>query len=156
MHDIRWSQFPYVAQRRVGLLGTQKFSPKDRVLQSKRCYVSVSGGPSIPSLYVKNCDLHSNSIMPTSKSVPPGHEHDWATVQIAVFDSQWRGWSISACWFIANYNILIEELKLSTSQVLILTNLLLCYIWKLASPDITHAINLPGFGNGISYLECSC
>ena len=36
---------------------------------------SASGGPSVGSPCVENCNLHGNSIMPTSKSVPPGHGH---------------------------------------------------------------------------------
>ena len=51
-------------------------------------YESASGGPSIPSLGVENCDLHGNSIVPSSKSVPPGpHGHNWITLQITVFEA---------------------------------------------------------------------
>ena len=49
-------------------------------------YESASGGPSVHLLHVKNCDLHGNSIVPTSKSVPPGRGHNRVTVQITVFD----------------------------------------------------------------------
>ena len=48
---------------------------------------SASGGPSVLSLCVKKCDLHGNSIVPTSKLVPPGRGHNQVTIQIAVFDS---------------------------------------------------------------------
>ena len=48
---------------------------------------SASGGPSVRSPYVNNCNLHDNLIVPTSKSVPPGRGHDRVTMQIAVFNS---------------------------------------------------------------------
>ena len=50
-------------------------------------YESASGGPSVRSPCIKNCNLHGNSIVPTSKSVPPGRGHDRVTMQITVFDS---------------------------------------------------------------------
>ena len=39
-------------------------------------YESASRGPSVPLVGVENCDLHSNSIVPTSKLVPPGCSMD--------------------------------------------------------------------------------
>ena len=43
--------------------------------------------------------------------------------------------------FIADCNVLIEELEQSVSLALILANLLLCHIWKLVPPDVTHVIS---------------
>ena len=80
--DIRWNQLPYMVQQRVGWLerriSHRKFEFFD--LNVTISYESASGGP------VKNCDLHGNSIVSTSKSVPPGRRHDRVTVQIAVFE----------------------------------------------------------------------
>ena len=73
-------------------------------------------------------------------------------VQITVFDSYRRGWRISTCRFIAYCNVLIKELELSASLALILVNSLLCYIWKLVPPDITHVISftrLPLFSSAM-------
>ena len=140
MHDVRWNQLPYMAQQWLGQLETwishRKFEFFD--LNVTFHHESASGGPSVPSMRVENCNLHGNSIMPTSKSVPPGRGHDWLTV---VFDSYRRRWSVSACRFIADCNILIEELELSASLALILVNSLLCHIWKLVPPDVTHVIS---------------
>ena len=67
----------------------------------------------VPSLRVENCDLHGNSIVPMSKSVPPGCEYDRVTVQIAVFDTQQgtEGPPLADC------NVQIEELELSVRNV---------------------------------------
>ena len=67
--------------------------------------------------------------------------------QITVFDSYRRGRSVSACRFIADCNMLIEEFELSTSLALILVNTcmsehaIMPYIWKSVTPDVTHVIN---------------
>ena len=62
-----------MAQQRVGWHGflTESSSSFD-----VNGYESVNGGPLVPLLCVESCDLHSISIVPTSKSVPPGHGHD--------------------------------------------------------------------------------
>ena len=76
----------YMVQQRVGWLERWNFSPKFD-LNVTISYESASGGPSVPSLCIGNCDFHGNSIrMPSSKSVPPGRGHDRVTVLIAVFD----------------------------------------------------------------------
>ena len=46
-------------------------------------YESASRGP---LLGVENCDLLGNSIVPSSKSVPPRRGHDRVTLQIEVFE----------------------------------------------------------------------
>ena len=74
VRNVRWNQLPYMVQQRVGWLerriSHRKFEFFD--LNVTISYESASGGPSVPSLRVENCDLHGNSIVPTSKSVPPG------------------------------------------------------------------------------------
>ena len=73
VHDIRWNQLPYMAQQRVGQLERGNFSLKARVFRSER-YESASRGPSVPSVplpSVEDCNLYGNSIVLTSKSVPP-------------------------------------------------------------------------------------
>ena len=50
-----------------GQLERGNFSPKARVLRSER-YESASGGPSVPSPRVEDCNLHGNSIVLTSES----------------------------------------------------------------------------------------
>ena len=89
VRDIRWNQLPYMAQQRVGRLETQISTESSSSFDVKVTigYESANGGPSVPSLRVESCDLHGNSIVPTSKSVPPGCGHNRVTVQIAVFDS---------------------------------------------------------------------
>ena len=78
-----------MVQQRVGWLKRWNFSPKFESfdLNVTISYESASGGPSVPLLCIENCDLHGNSIVPSSKSVLPGCGHDRVTVQIAVFDS---------------------------------------------------------------------
>ena len=66
-----------MAQQLVGRLETQISHQKFKCFYMNVTigYESVNGGPSVPSLHVKSCDLHSNSI---SKSVPRGgtlHRH---------------------------------------------------------------------------------
>ena len=140
-----------MAQQRVGRLeigiSHRKFKFFD--LNVTIGYESASGSPPIPSLRAKNCNLHSNSTVPMSMLVPPGHGHDRVTVQIAVFDSYQRGWSISACRYIADCNVLIEELELSASQASI--NLIqltvvpymeVCSTWCLARDKFYQAPSL--------------
>ena len=88
-----------MVQQRVGWLerriSHRKFEFFD--LNITISYESASGGPSVPLLLVENCNLHGNSIVPTSKSVPPGRGHDRVTVQITVFDTQRRDRRASTC-----------------------------------------------------------
>ena len=109
-----------MAQQRLGRLETQishrKFKFFDLNVYTVG-YESANRGPSVPSLRVENCNLHGDSIVPTSKSVPPGRGHDLVTVQIDVFDSNRRRSSVSACRYIADCNALIEELELAASSL---------------------------------------
>ena len=92
MRYIRWNQLPYMIQQLVGWLqrhiSHRKFKFFD--LNVTISYESASGGPSVPLLRVENCDLLSNSIVPTSYSFPPGGAHNEVTVQITVFNTQQR------------------------------------------------------------------
>ena len=143
MRDIRWNQLPYMAQWQVGQNQgdrCRKFEFFDWCVTIG--YESASEDASAPLLQVENCDLHDgNLIVSTPRWLwwsRLGHEHDRVTVQIAVFDTQLSDWRASACWF-----IMFRSKSLSFRweiPSLELANSLLCHIWKLVPPDVTHVI----------------
>ena len=116
----RWNQLPYMAQRQVGQNQgdrCQKFEFFDQYVTIS--YESASKYASAPSLRVENCDLHGNSIMSTPRWLWwnwLGCEHDRVTMEIVVFDTRWRDWRASTCWFIVL--VQIEELELSVRNSL--------------------------------------
>ena len=80
MRDVRWNQLPYMVQQQVGWLERQNFSPKFD-LNITISYESASGGPSVPSLYIKNCDLHGNSIR-VHALVQVGSTWAWTRIEL--------------------------------------------------------------------------
>ena len=111
-----------------------------RVLQSLR-YISVSGDALSSSIWVENYDLHGNWLNRVHVQVKLSG-HDRVTVQITVFDSNRRDWRAFTCWFVADCNIQIKELELLVrNSCLKLANSLLCHIWKLVPPAVTHVIS---------------